>query len=124
MFSYNSLITISWRVQAANFLVKTTAIYEDPLVGITYELGMMDAASMFHEMQSLEVIVGTVGVLLLATLLYTILSAEAERRRMPPGPWAWPIVGNAPLLWKELRHRTLHALASKYGGLMYLRVGT
>lgn len=85
----------------------------------------MDVASMLQKMQSSEVVVATICVLLLVTLLLIFWSAEAERKRsLPPGPRPWPILGNAPLLGNGLLHRTLHALASKYGGLMYLRLGS
>jgi len=59
-----------------------------------------------------------------ASFLLIYVYAEARRRKhLPPGPWPWPIVGNFPALG-DLPHRSLQKLAAKYGGLMYLRLGT
>lgn len=40
----------------------------------------------------------------------------------PPGPPKLPIIGNM-LIMGELTHRGLAALAERYGGLLYLRLG-
>nr|ATG29919.1 CYP76AA72 [Taxus chinensis] len=42
--------------------------------------------------------------------------------RLPPGPHAWPIVGNLFQLGKK-PHESLHALSLQYGPLMMLRLG-
>ncbi|GLJ22356.1 hypothetical protein SUGI_0420910 [Cryptomeria japonica] len=42
--------------------------------------------------------------------------------RLPPGPFAWPIIGNLNQL-KRLPHRDLHALTKKYGPIMMLKLG-
>ncbi|XP_024387828.1 cytochrome P450 76C2 isoform X1 [Physcomitrium patens] len=61
------------------------------------------------------------AVLISVVVLY--FHAEAlQRRRCPPGPWPWPVVGNFSALG-DLPYRNLHKLAGKYGGLMYLRLG-
>ncbi|KAG0591805.1 hypothetical protein M758_1G216800 [Ceratodon purpureus] len=48
-----------------------------------------------------------------------------QRKRLPPGPRAWPIFGNmfnlGPLPWS---YTFLRELARKHGGLMYLRMGS
>ena len=52
---------------------------------------------------------------------------ERKRRELlPPGPRPYPIVGNIfDMAGKDgLPHRGLRSLAAKFGGLMYLRLGT
>ncbi|CAL9753839.1 unnamed protein product [Musa acuminata subsp. burmannicoides] len=59
-------------------------------------------------------------------LVIAFLRALAGRRRklnLPPGPRAWPIIGNLNLIG-SLPHRSLHALSQKYGPIMYLRFGS
>ncbi|GLJ22375.1 hypothetical protein SUGI_0421190 [Cryptomeria japonica] len=43
--------------------------------------------------------------------------------RLPPGPFAWPIIGNLNQL-KRLPHRDLHELGKKYGPIMMLKLGS
>lgn len=63
----------------------------------------------------------TAAALVSFVLIYYF--AEAQRRkRLPPGPWPWPVLGNFPHLG-DMPHRALHGLAAKYGGLVYLRLG-
>ena len=45
-----------------------------------------------------------------------------RRKLLPPGPRPYPIVGN--IFDMAGRHRGLRSLAAKFGGLMYLRLGT
>ena len=63
-------------------------------------------------------------LLLLITVLWWCVTLYQAPKK-PPGPWAWPIVGNLPTisLGKKLPHQTLRDLAAKYGGFMYLRLG-
>lgn len=65
---------------------------------------------------------------LLSTLIVLHFHRVIQRRRnLPPGPWPWPILGNLPdmgMASKELPHRYFGALADKFGGLMYLQLGT
>lgn len=78
--------------------------------------------------------VGRSRVMLLVTaaLLSTVIVLHFHRviqgrRNLPPGPWPWPILGNLPdmgMASKELPHRYFGALADKFGGLMYLQLGT
>lgn len=73
--------------------------------------------------------VGVAAMSVLAVMVVSILANQTlqrRRRRLPPGPWPWPIVGNFPQLSKakDVPHRSLRALAAKYGGLMFLRLGT
>ncbi|KAG0570584.1 hypothetical protein KC19_6G172600 [Ceratodon purpureus] len=63
-------------------------------------------------------------VVAIASFVLIYLYAEARKRqRQPPGPWPWPVIGNFPALG-GLPHQSLATLAAKYGGLMYLRLGS
>lgn len=63
--------------------------------------------------------------ILVLVALYANLQASQQRKKLPPGPRGWPVVGNLPHLTKfGPPHRSLTTLAAKYGGLMYLRLGT
>jgi hypothetical protein len=63
--------------------------------------------------------------ILVVVALYVHLQALQQRKKLPPGPRGWPILGNLPHLTKfGPPHRSLTTLAAKYGGLMYLRLGT
>eukprot|EP01018_Ginkgo_biloba_P005438 Gb_01677 [translate_table: standard] len=58
-------------------------------------------------------------------ILFSIFKEKRNGRyyRLPPGPSPWPIVGNLHMLGR-FPHRKLQALASKYGPIMYLRLGS
>lgn len=45
------------------------------------------------------------------------------KRKLPPGPRPWPIIGNLNLLG-SLPHESLHHLSQKYGDLMLLKFGS
>ena len=62
-------------------------------------------------------------LVLFITLWWFVTRYQAPKK--PPGPWAWPILGNLPTISssKKLPHQTLRDLAAKYGGFMYLRLG-
>lgn len=75
---------------------------------------------------SWEVGAATMSVLVVMLILMVAnQTLQRRKRRLPPGPWPWPVVGNFPQLSraKDVPHRSLRALAAKYGGLMFLRLG-
>jgi hypothetical protein len=65
---------------------------------------------------------GTVAALLISTLVAYVAVMHHRRKKLPPGPWPWPVVGNLGVL-SGLPHRNLQQLAAKHGGLMYLQLG-
>ncbi|XP_028800132.1 cytochrome P450 CYP736A12-like [Neltuma alba] len=55
-------------------------------------------------------------------LLLSRFKTTRDGREQPPGPLAWPVIGNLHLLG-TLPHRSLHSLARRYGPIMSLRLG-
>ncbi|KAH6834009.1 hypothetical protein C2S53_004811 [Perilla frutescens var. hirtella] len=55
------------------------------------------------------------------TILSKIINNN-QRRKLPPGPKPWPIIGNLNLLG-SIPHQSLHHLAQKYGEIMLLKFG-
>ncbi|KAH6833773.1 ferulic acid 5-hydroxylase 1 [Perilla frutescens var. hirtella] len=55
-------------------------------------------------------------------LLLLIFLSRFRRKRYPPGPPGWPVIGNMGLM-DQLTHRGLAKLAKKYGGIFHLRIG-
>jgi len=62
-------------------------------------------------------------VSLVALLVAWSFFVKGRKRRLPPGPFPLPIVGNLHLLG-ELPHQALAALSLKFGPLMSLRLGS
>ncbi|KAH6765392.1 ferulic acid 5-hydroxylase 1 [Perilla frutescens var. hirtella] len=54
--------------------------------------------------------------------LLLIFLSRFRRKRYPPGPPGWPVIGNMGLM-DQLTHRGLAKLAKKYGGIFHLRIG-
>nr|ALX35998.1 flavonoid 3'-hydroxylase 1 [Paeonia lutea] len=67
----------------------------------------------------------TYAVAWLATVSLLLLSTHLRRKKLllPPGPKPWPIIGNLNLIG-PLPHRSIHALAQKYGPIMQLQFGS
>jgi len=77
----------------------------------------------------LQQALATADLRMLVYLAVTIVSAYVICRRLrpsvklPPGPRAWPIIGNLNLMGK-LPHRSLDRLSKTHGPLMYIRLGS
>lgn len=61
-------------------------------------------------------------LLFITPLLLLLLLSRFRRKRYPPGPMGWPVIGNMGLM-DQLTHRGLARLAKKYGGILHLRMG-
>ncbi|KAM4069662.1 hypothetical protein ACB094_12G106300 [Castanea mollissima] len=48
---------------------------------------------------------------------------QYHKRKSPPGPTPWPIIGNLDLIG-PLPHQSLHKLSQKYGPIMQLKFGS
>lgn len=48
---------------------------------------------------------------------------SSSKRKIPPGPRGWPILGALPLMG-NMPHVTLTNMAKKFGPIMYLKMGT
>eukprot|EP01018_Ginkgo_biloba_P005178 Gb_41167 [translate_table: standard] len=71
---------------------------------------------------SAQVVVAAAAAVML--IFFSIFRGKRNGRyKLPPGPNPWPILGNLLMLGK-FPHRSLQALAKKYGGLMCLRLGS
>lgn len=55
-------------------------------------------------------------------LFFLYLFSTSRRKRYPPGPLGWPLIGNM-MMMDQLTHRGLAKLAQKYGGVFHLKMG-
>ncbi|KAL0456310.1 UNVERIFIED_CONTAM: Trimethyltridecatetraene synthase [Sesamum latifolium] len=55
-------------------------------------------------------------------LLPKIIFRQHPKRKLPPGPKPWPVIGNFNLIG-PIPHQSLHSLSQKYGEIMQLKFG-
>jgi ecdysteroid 25-hydroxylase CYP306A1 len=63
------------------------------------------------------------GLLVIIFLLLTIYWVRS-RRKLPPGPWGFPVIGNLLSIDQRTPHESLAQLAWKYGPVCGLRMGS
>ncbi|KAH9290542.1 hypothetical protein KI387_034659, partial [Taxus chinensis] len=62
-------------------------------------------------------------ILVLLGIFYILSGHRNSGRRLPPGPFPWPILGNLHQLG-TLPNRNLEQLAKKHGPIMFLKLGS
>ncbi|KAJ4700814.1 Cytochrome P450 [Melia azedarach] len=63
------------------------------------------------------------SLFLLAKIVIQVSNGKKSYRKLPPGPWRLPLIGNLHQLFGSLPHRALRDLAQKHGPLMRLQLG-
>lgn len=83
----------------------------------------MEQLRALRSQQPGSVLVASLSTLLVTLIIVYVVQARQQRKRLPPGPRPWPLLGNLPHLGTQ-PHQALSSLAAKYGGLMFIRMGT
>ncbi|XP_069148428.1 cytochrome P450 71AU50-like [Solanum lycopersicum] len=68
-----------------------------------------------------EVVAAVVAVLYLVQALHNIFMKK--RKKLPPGPKGFPIIGNLHMVLGKNLHQALHHIAKKHGPIMSMRFG-
>jgi hypothetical protein len=69
------------------------------------------------------VLLGLVGLLTIAVSIF-LSSRKSFDSQLPPGPTAWPIIGNLHQLGQQNLHHVLWEMSKKYGPVMRLWLGS
>ena len=70
----------------------------------------------------------TLGLFVTSSVLASLVIARCRTNshgyKSPPGPWAWPVVGNLPVILRGGQpHRALARLAGRFGPVMGVSLG-
>lgn len=76
-----------------------------------------------HFLVQENTVASAIFIFFITFFLFQVLLNHHYRRKLPPGPRGWPIVGALPLMG-AMPHVTLSKMAKKYGPIMYLKMGT
>lgn len=68
-------------------------------------------------------VTATLAISVLLVVLYWGAANRKGRRRMPPGPRPWPVIGNLALIG-TIPHQDFQKLAKEYGPIYRLRLGS
>ncbi|GLJ21200.1 hypothetical protein SUGI_0388180 [Cryptomeria japonica] len=82
----------------------------------------MDTSKLFSFFWSFSVSVTLTLIIVLLTCLY-FFNGRKPKAKLPPGPRGLPVLGSLLDLGSN-PHQSLHALSKRYGGLMYIKLGT
>ncbi|KAI7740356.1 hypothetical protein M8C21_009429 [Ambrosia artemisiifolia] len=74
-------------------------------------------------MDSMESFSWALLAIVISLLVLKLLNYSHGRKKLPPGPRPWPLIGNLNLIG-PLPHQSLHKLSQTYGKLMYLKFGS
>ncbi|XP_066573706.1 cytochrome P450 2K1 [Amia ocellicauda] len=69
------------------------------------------------------VTVSLVFILTIASFFYLLFKPSKSAYRFPPGPAAWPVIGNLNILDLKKPHETLCQLSEKYGNVFTFHMG-
>ena len=75
------------------------------------------------EFSPLSILLNTLIFLVIFVRIVQILKSRNPVKKLPPGPWKLPLIGNMHQLVGSLPHQTLTNLAKKHGSLIHLKIG-
>ncbi|XP_018429385.1 PREDICTED: cytochrome P450 2K1-like, partial [Nanorana parkeri] len=74
------------------------------------------------EFSAATYIVLALSILYILNILYKCNNGNVKN--FPPGPWAWPLIGNLHIIDLKKAHISYRELAKKYGEVFSVKMGT